>query len=112
MPDDDDSGGCISLTVSLGAIEGHDDRDDDGFPINWYEFTWLTPQRLVAIATDLNAADERGDDVRPVLQSWQESRTRRPAAPRGRRHMTRGNTVARGYGVPCCRITHVNFDVP
>jgi hypothetical protein len=75
MPADDDDrpGGCISLLVTLGAIEGHDDRDDDGLPINWYEFTWLTPQHLHAISTDLVAADERGEDVRAVLQTWQEA---------------------------------------
>jgi hypothetical protein len=41
--------------------------------MHYYEFTWLDPQQLLAIATDLAAADERGEDVRGVLQSWRRA---------------------------------------
>jgi hypothetical protein len=74
VDEDADKFGYLELFAHLGSPAGHgDDRDDAGLPQYHFTFGWLTPQRLLAIATDLNAAEERGDDVVDTLQAWREA---------------------------------------
>ena len=71
---DEPGGGYVELFVGLESPAGQgDQRDADGLPLHYCEFTWLDPQQLLAIATDLAAADERGENVRGVLQSWRRA---------------------------------------